>query len=87
MNAATRQLVSIIRSWNLGFVAAVLVAYATSYRSVALSRNRERDQEDRAAGKQICDRRWVRPGFTLSQKFDEIKHDIAIEDSRFMKPA
>ncbi|MEK6324895.1 MAG: photosynthetic reaction center cytochrome c subunit family protein [Acidobacteriota bacterium] len=31
-------------------------------------------------------RRWSRPGFTFTQKFDEIKHNVAIDDARFEKP-
>jgi hypothetical protein len=30
-------------------------------------------------------RRWTRPGFSFTHKFDEIKHNIAIDDSRFEK--
>ena len=32
-------------------------------------------------------RRWSRPGFTFTQKLDEIKHNVAIDDARFEKPA
>ena len=32
-------------------------------------------------------RRWSPPGFTFTQKFDEIKHNVAIDDARFAKPA
>ena len=32
-------------------------------------------------------RRWSRPGFTFTQKFDEIKHNVEIDDARFAKPA
>jgi photosynthetic reaction center cytochrome c subunit len=32
-------------------------------------------------------RRWSRPGFTFTQRFDEIKHNVAIDDARFEKPA
>jgi hypothetical protein len=32
-------------------------------------------------------RRWSRPGFSFTHKFDEIKHNIAIDDSRFEKPS
>lgn len=31
-------------------------------------------------------RRWSRPGFTFTQKFDDIKHNVAIDDTRFEKP-
>ena len=31
-------------------------------------------------------RRWTRPGFSFTQKFDEIKHNVPIDDSRFEKP-
>ncbi|HSB12575.1 MAG TPA: photosynthetic reaction center cytochrome c subunit family protein [Blastocatellia bacterium] len=31
-------------------------------------------------------RRWSRPDFTFTQKIDEIKHNVAIEDARFEKP-
>jgi len=31
-------------------------------------------------------RRWSRPDFTFTQKFDEIKHNVAIDDARFEKP-
>lgn len=31
-------------------------------------------------------RRWSRPGFTFTQKFDEIKHNVSIDDARFEKP-
>lgn len=30
---------------------------------------------------------WSRPGFTFTQKFDEIKHNVEIDDVRFEKPA
>lgn len=32
-------------------------------------------------------RRWSRPGFTFTQKVDEIKHNVAIDNARFEKPA
>ena len=32
-------------------------------------------------------RRWSRPGFTFTQKFDEIKHNVVIDDARFGKPS
>lgn len=32
-------------------------------------------------------RKWSRSGFSFTQKFDEVKHNIEIEDSRFEKPS
>jgi hypothetical protein len=32
-------------------------------------------------------RRWLRPGFTFTQRFDEMKHNVPIDDARFVKPA
>jgi photosynthetic reaction center cytochrome c subunit len=32
-------------------------------------------------------RKWTRPGFSFTQKFDEVKHNMEIEDSRFEKPS
>lgn len=32
-------------------------------------------------------RRWTRPGFSFTQRFDEIKHNVSIDDSRFEKPS